>query len=117
MGKMGSICRSSLSGPTATIVLSRYTVALYPVALRFPASGKVPQENRATPTEKGPVAPTFSALKGGAALQVTSWKLSRYRGVSQLHCRLSRCNASALSAGIWGLCSVFYFLLEFGTST
>ena len=45
------------------------------------------QENRATPPAKGPVAPTFATLKGGVALQVTSWKVSRYRG---LHCRLSR---------------------------
>ena len=38
------------------------------------------QENRATPREKGPVAPTFSALKGGVALQVASWEVSRYKG-------------------------------------
>ena len=36
----------------------------------------------------------FSAFRGGVALQVASWKVSRYRGVSQLHCRLSRCSAS-----------------------
>ena len=35
---------------------------------------------------------TFSALKGGVAFQVGSWKVSRCRGVSQLHCRLSRCS-------------------------
>ena len=29
---------------------------------------------------KGPIVPTFSALKGGVALQVASWKVSRYSG-------------------------------------
>ena len=38
------------------------------------------QENGGRPTEKGPVAPTFSALEGGVALQVASWKVSRYKG-------------------------------------
>ena len=52
------------------------------------------QENRATPPEKSPVAPAVSALKGAVALQVASWKVSRYRGVSQLHCRLSRCSGA-----------------------
>ena len=46
-------------------------------------------ELRYTPA-KGPVAPTCVALRGGVALQVASWKVSRYGGVSQLHCRLSR---------------------------
>ena len=41
---------------------------------------------------KGPVAPTFSALTGGVALQVASWKVLRYKGVSQLDSRLSRYN-------------------------
>ena len=41
---------------------------------------------------KGAVAPTFSALKGGLTLQAASWKVARYRGVSQLHCHLSRYN-------------------------
>ena len=50
------------------------------------------QENRAAPREKGLVTPTFSAVKGGVALQVASWKVSRYKVVSQLHCRLSRCS-------------------------
>ena len=40
------------------------------VALRFPGFGGLSQETRATPPENGPVAPTFSAFKGGAALQV-----------------------------------------------
>ena len=53
------------------------------------------EENRYTPTDKGPVAPTVSALKGGVALQVASWKVLRYRGVSQLHCHLSRCSGAA----------------------
>ena len=48
------------------------------------------KENRATPPSKGPVAPTFSALKGGVALEAASWKVWRYRVMSQLHCRLSR---------------------------
>ena len=38
------------------------------------------------------MAPPCSALKEGVALQVASWKVSRYRGVSQLRCRLSRSN-------------------------
>ena len=61
---------------------NRYSnpVALRSVALRFRGFGGMSQENRATPPEKGPVAPPFSALKGGAALQVASWKVSRYRG-------------------------------------
>ena len=45
----------------------------------------VTRESRYTPS-KGPVVPTFSALKGGVALQVASWKASRYRVVSQLQC-------------------------------
>ena len=50
------------------------TVALHSVALRFPRFRGVSQENRATPPQKGPVAPRFSALEG---LQVASWKVSR----------------------------------------
>ena len=65
-----------------------YTVALHSVALRFPGFGGVSQENCATPPEKGPVTPTFSALKEGVALQTASWKMSRHMGVLQLHCRL-----------------------------
>ena len=52
----------------------------------------VARESRYTLCQNGPVAPTFSALRGGVALRVASWKVSRYRGVSQLHCRLLRCN-------------------------
>ena len=37
------------------------------------------QENRATP-QRGPVAPTFSALKRGVALQVASYKVSQCGG-------------------------------------
>ena len=53
-----------------------------------PSSGwrGVAREPQYTPS-KGPVAPTFSALKGGVALQVASWKVSLYKGLSQLHCR------------------------------
>ena len=69
-----------LSGPTTTIILSQHTVVLHSVALCFPGFGGVSQENRATPPQKGPVAPTFSALEGGVALQVVAWKVSRYRG-------------------------------------
>ena len=50
------------------------------------------QENHATPPEKGPVASKFSA--GGVALQVASWKVLWYRGMLQLHCRLSRCSGA-----------------------
>ena len=74
-----------LSGPTAIESMSRYTVFLHSVALRFPGFGRVSQENRATPRHV-----PFSALKGGVALQVACWKALRYKGVSQLHCRLSR---------------------------
>ena len=50
---------------------NRYSnpVALRSVALRRPGLGGVSQENLATPPEKGPVAPPFSALKGGVAVQ------------------------------------------------
>ena len=60
-----------LSGPTATVILSRHTVALHSVALRFPGFGGVSQENRATPPHKGPVAPT------GALLNST-WKYNSH---------------------------------------
>ena len=75
-----------LSGPPATAILSRCAVALHSVAPRFQGFGGVSQESGATPPGKGSVAPTFSALK------VASWKVSGYRGVSQLHCRLSHCS-------------------------
>ena len=51
---------ASLSGQSCRATLWRYT--------RFPEFGGVSQENRTTPPEKGPVAPTFSALKGCVAL-------------------------------------------------
>ena len=38
----------------------------------FQGFGGGSQENRATPPEKGPVAPAFAALKGGVTLQVAS---------------------------------------------
>ena len=76
----------------------RKPVALHSVTLRFPGFGGASQENRATPPEKGPVAPTASAFKGAVALQVASWKVSRYIGVSQLHCRLSRCSGACRKA-------------------
>ena len=57
------------------------------------------QENSTTPPEKGAVEPTFSALEEGVALQVASWKASQYRGMSQLHRRLSRCSG-ALSCSV-----------------
>ena len=53
----------------------------------FPGCGEVWQEHRATTPQRDPVAPAFSALQGGVALQVASWKVSRYRGLSQLHYR------------------------------
>ena len=56
-----------------------HSVALHTVALHFPGFGGVSQDNRATPSEKGPVAPTFSALKGSDALQVASGGVSRCR--------------------------------------
>ena len=46
---------------------------------------------------------TFSALKGGVALQVASWKLSRHRGVSRRHCRLSSTTAKEICASHWGV--------------
>ena len=90
-----------LSGPTATVILSRYAVALHSVALRFPGfgGGGESQENRATPPEKGPVAPTFAALEGGVVLQVASRKVSRCRGVSQLHSSIGVIGKSALEIG------------------
>ena len=57
------IC-SRLSGPTATVVLSRYTVALHSVALRFPGFGGVSQENRTTPPERVLWHLPFQLLKG-----------------------------------------------------
>ena len=56
------------------------SVAKHSVAPHFPGFGGVSQENHATHSEKGPVAPTFSALNGGVALEVASWRVSRYRG-------------------------------------
>ena len=49
-----------------------------------------PTEPRYIPS-KGPVAPTFSALTGVShfKLPLAFWKVSQYKGVSQLHCRLS----------------------------
>ena len=47
-GREGPRDPCSLSGPTATAIVSRYTVALHSVALRFPGFGAVSQENRAT---------------------------------------------------------------------
>ena len=41
-------------------------------------------------TLKGPCSTYISALEGGVPFQVASCKVSRYRGMSQLHCRLSR---------------------------
>ena len=83
---------AQLSAPTAAVILLRHTLALHSVALRFPGFGGVSQENRATPPQKGPVAPTFSALEGGVARQVVAWKVSRHRARSQLHCCLARYN-------------------------
>ena len=40
------------------MAISRYTLSRY----GFPAFGGVSQENGATPPQKGPVPPTFSAL-------------------------------------------------------
>ena len=42
-----------LSGPTATVILMGYTV------VHFPGFGVVSQENRTTPTSKGPVCSTY----------------------------------------------------------
>ena len=53
-----------LSGPTATVIPSRHIVTIHSVALCFPRCRGVSQVNRATPPQKGPVAPTVSALKG-----------------------------------------------------
>ena len=62
----------------ATVILSRYTVALDSVALRFPGFERavVAGESRYTPS-KGPVAPIVSALTGRFVLQVASWEVSR----------------------------------------
>ena len=103
-GGKGERKRGKEEGESGTIILSRCTVALHSVALRFPGYGGVSQENRAAPPQRtlwpppfqleGPVAPTFSALKGGVALQGAFPKVSWYRGVSQpqCHCCQSRYN-------------------------
>ena len=88
-----------LSGPTATVTVP---VVLHCRAtlcrITFPRMWRgVTGESRYTPS-KAPVAPSFAALKGGVALQVASWKVSRHKGVSQLHCRLSHCNGPLNSA-------------------
>ena len=57
-----------LSGPTARVILSRYTVALHSVALRFPRFGGVPQKNRATTLKGPPVESAFLALAWPAEL-------------------------------------------------
>ena len=84
----------ALHGPTATVILSRYSVALHSVVRCFPGFGGVSQENCTTHPEKGPVASTFAACKGSVALQVAFWKESRYRGVLQLHCGRSCCRGA-----------------------
>ena len=68
----------ALSGPTATAKSSRATqFALHSVARTVP---------------------TFSALnKGCLALQAASWKVSRFRGVSQLHCACHKPEGNATS--------------------
>ena len=84
-------CPHNRSTPTATAILSRYTVALHSVALRFPTFGGMCRRIVLHPPEKALLHLPFQLLKS-VALQVASWKVSRYRGVSQLHCRLSRYN-------------------------
>ena len=79
-----------LRGPTTTVILSRYTLSHF-VFQHFEGCRR---RIALHPPQKGPVAPTFSGLKRGVALQAASWKVSRYRGVSQLHCRLSRCSGA-----------------------
>ena len=74
-----------LSGPTATVILSRYTLS----HSFFQDLEGVAGESRYTPS-KGPVAPTFSALKGGCRTLSCLLEGVAVQGVSQLHCRLSR---------------------------
>ena len=75
--------------------MSRYTVALHSVSLRSPGFGGVSQDNRTTPPEKVPAAPTF---RGGVALQVASWKVSRYRRA--VTARLFACRAAVGHLGL-----------------
>ena len=49
----GNAMIERMSGiPTAAVIVSRYTVALHSVALRFPAFGGMSQQNRATPPKR-----------------------------------------------------------------
>ena len=72
------VCAHLLSGPTATIILSRYTLSHYV----FQHLEGVAEESRHTPL-KGPCSTYLfnsSALEGGIALQAASWKVSQYQG-------------------------------------
>ena len=73
---------AKLSGPTATVFLSRYTVALHSVALRFPGCGGGVRRIALHPLSKGPVAPTVSVPKG-----VSHFKLALGRCRSTGGCR------------------------------
>ena len=97
-----------VSGPTAChATLCRTTFSM----IWRSVAGESP-----TPPAKGPAAPPFSALQGSVALQVASWKVSRYRGVSQLHCRLSCCSGplsfysrtSWVAFSSWAVCQGFF---------
>ena len=68
------------------------------------------QENHTTPHKIALAHLHFELFKrgigdpmGGVALKVRSWKVSRYRGVLQVHCRLSHYNGPPrpLTQHIW----------------
>ena len=58
--------------------LSHYTLSHY--VFQGLEGCRLGESRHATPAEKGPVTPAFSALKGGVALRVASCKVSQYRG-------------------------------------
>ena len=99
------------SGPTATAILSRYAVtqrnSLYTLSHYVFQNFEGCLRRIALHPCKGPCSTTtFSTLKGGVALQVASWKVSRYNGVLQLHCRLPR-YSGALSSKVARLAILF----------
>ena len=83
----GGVSQENRATPPQRALLQCST---YLVALCFPALKGCHTRIVLHPL-KGPcysVAPIFSALKAGVALQFASWKVSLCKGVSQLHCHL-----------------------------
>ena len=83
----------------ALSVREKNITTLHSVALLFSAFGGVSQKNLAAAPSKGPVAPTFSALKGGVALQVASWSLEGVAAQGTVACRAAVGHLELLKSG------------------